>query len=92
MDQNLKNFNLSKRNGIIKTTKMTQAGQQKESKKCNQCDCLSFPAGSLGRHLKTHIGEKSNKCNQCDYASSRAGHLRQHLKTHSGENKQMKPV
>ena len=58
---------------------------QKNPNKCYQCDFASSGAGYLGRHLKTHSGEKSNKCNQCDYASSQASNLRAQLKAHSGE-------
>ena len=85
MDQNLtdKDFCESGANVDIPLRNTIYEGEK--SNKCNQCDFVSFQAGNLRRHLKTHSGEKLNKCNKCDYASSRVGDLRKHLKTHSGE-------
>ena len=59
-----------------------------EGEKSNQWDYASSQAVNLGRHLKTHSGEKSNKCNQCDYASFHASDLRRHLKTQTLEKSQ----
>ena len=43
---------------------------REKSNNCNQCDYVSSQAGDLGKHLKTHSGEKPTKCIHRDYASS----------------------
>ena len=75
MEQSLVNVN------ILKKT----SDNAIKSKKCNRYDYASSQASNLGRHLKTHSGERLIKCNQCDYVSSNTSHLRRHLKIHSGE-------
>ena len=83
MEQNLDNYVFDLKANVKILKKNTD--NVIKSHKCNQCNFASSHTGDLGRHLKTHSGEKSNKCNQCDFASSQAGDLGRHLKTHSGE-------
>ena len=108
IDQNLKKHDSSKSNTNLKVSmratniedKSIKCNQSSEkSIKCNQCVFACSDQSTLGRHLKTHIGEKANsreklnKCNQCDYASSQADNSRTHLRTPKWKKvEQMQPM
>ena len=40
---------------------------------------VDLHSGTMGRHLKTHSGEKLYKCNQCSYSFSKTSSLNDHL-------------
>ena len=88
MDQDLIDDNFSKNGVNVDVPFQNTNNEGVKLNKCNQCNLVSFWAGNLRTHLKTHSGEKSNKCNQCDFASSYASALRKHLKMHSGDRTQ----
>jgi len=52
---------------------------------CEQCWKSVATAGSLARHLKTHVSDKPHHCSECSYKCKRTDQLRAHMLRHSEE-------